>query len=70
MITRVLIMLIAFFFMVTGLTYMIIYTNLFTFGYTIKEYIIFLLKQPELYLYLISFFIELLCIFTWKGKRK
>ena len=70
MITRVLIILIAFFFMVTGLTYMIIYTNLFTFGYTIKEYIIFLLKQPELYLYLISFFIELLCIFTWKGKRK
>ena len=70
MITRVLIMLIAFFFMVTGLTYMIIYTNLFTFGYTIKEYIIFLLKQPEFYLYLISFFIELLCIFTWKGKRK
>lgn len=70
MITRVLIMLIAFFFMVTGLTYMIIYTNLFTFGYTIKEYIIFLVKQPELYLYLISFFIELLCIFTWKGKRK
>lgn len=70
MITRVLIMLIAFFFMVTGLTYMIIYTNLFTFGYTIKEYIIFLVKQLELYLYLISFFIELLCIFTWKGKRK
>lgn len=70
MITRVLIILIAFFFMVTGLTYMIIYTNLFSFGYTIKEYIIFLLKQPELYLYLISFFIELLCIFTWKGKRK
>lgn len=70
MITRVLIMLIAFFFMVTGLTYMIIYTNLFTFGYTIKEYIIFLVKQPELYLYLISFFVELLCIFTWKGKRK
>lgn len=63
-------MLIAFFFMVTGLTYMIIYTNLFTFGYTIKEYIIFLVKQPELYLYLISFFVELLCIFTWKGKRK
>lgn len=70
MITRILIMLVAFFFMVIGLTYMIIYINLFTFGYTIKEYLMFIILKPECYLFFISFFIELLCIFTWKGKRE
>lgn len=70
MITKIFIMILSFFFMVIGLTYMIIYSNLFTFGYTIKEYIIFLLRQPECYLFLISFLIELICILTWKGKKK
>lgn len=70
MITKIFIMVFAFIFMVIGLTYMIIYINLFTFGYTIKEYIIFIISRVECYLFFIGFFIELLCIFTWKGKRK
>ena len=53
-----------------GLTYIIIYINLFTFGYTIKEYIIFILKQPENYLFFIGLFIEIILVLTWKGKRK
>lgn len=36
--------------MVTGITYIIIYINLFSFGYTIKEYIQFLITTIEGYL--------------------
>lgn len=70
MITKIFIMLISFIFMAVGLTYIIIYINLFTFGYTIKEYLKFILTQPECYIFFICFFIEILCIVTWKGKRK
>ena len=68
MITKIFIMLLTFILMSFGLTYIIIYINLFTFGYTSKEYIIFIFKQPECYLFFISFFIELFLILTWKGK--
>lgn len=70
MITKIFIMLISMVSASIGLTYIIIYINLFTFGYTIKEYIIFILKQPENYLFFIGLFIEIILVLTWKGKRK
>ena len=70
MITKIFIMLISMVSASIGLTYIIIYTNLFTFGYTIKEYIIFILKQPENYLFFIGLLIEIILVLTWKGKRK
>lgn len=70
MITKILILLTSMILGSIGLTYIIIYINLFTFGYTIKEYIIYILKQPESYLFFISLFIEITLILTWKGKRK
>lgn len=70
MITKILIMLLTMFFTSVGLTYIIIYINLFTFGYTIKEYIIFIFKQPESYLFFIGLIIETILVFTWKGKIK
>ena len=70
MVTKITIMLISLLLMSIGLTYIIIYINLFSFGYTIKEYMLFLLLQPECYLFFISFIIEIIIIFTWKGKRK
>ena len=69
MMTRILIMLIAFIMMVYGLTYIIIYINLFTFGYTIKEYIIFILGQKECWLYIIGLLMQIILLYTWKGKR-
>ena len=70
MITKIFIMLISMVSASIGLTYIIIYINLFTFGYTIKEYIIFILKQPENYLFFIGLLIEIILVLTWKGKRK
>ena len=68
MITRLFIMLIGYILMVIGLTYIIIYFNLFTFGYTIKEYLIFILKSFECNIFIIGFLIDIVIIFTWKGK--
>lgn len=68
MITRLLIMLIGYILMVIGLTYIIIYFNLFTFGYTIKEYLIFILKSFECNIFIIGFLIDIVIICTWKGK--
>lgn len=70
MMTKIFIMLISMVSASIGLTYIIIYINLFTFGYTIKEYIIFILKQPENYLFFIGLLIEIILVLTWKGKRK
>lgn len=70
MITKILIMIISFILMVIGLTYIIIYINLFTFGYTIKEYISFIIHQPECWLYIIGLLTEIIIIYTWKGRKK
>ncbi len=56
--------------MTIGITYIIIYINLLTFGYTIKEYIIFLLKRYECYLLPIGLIIEIFCLKSRKGLKK
>lgn len=56
--------------MVIGLTYIIIYINLFTFGYTIKEYFYYIFTQPECWLYIIGLITQIIIIYTWKGKKK
>ena len=55
--------------MTIGITYIIMYINLFTFGYTIKEYVFYILKQPECYLFITGLIIQIIIIYTWKGKR-
>ena len=62
-------MLISLLMMTIGITYIIMYINLFTFGYTIKEYVFYILKQPECYLFIIGLIIQIIIIYTWKGKR-
>lgn len=56
--------------MVYGITYIIIYINLFTFGYTIKEYLIFLYTTFEGYLLPIGIIIEVLALNIRKDKIK
>ena len=62
-------MLISLLMMTIGITYIIMYINLFTFGYTIKEYVFYILKQPECHLFIIGLIIQIIIIYTWKGKR-
>ena len=46
--------------MVFGLSYILIYINLFSFGYNIKEYIQFLLQRYECYLLMGGLVVELI----------
>ena len=62
-------MLISLLMMTIGITYIIMYINLFTFGYTIKEYVFYILKQPECYLFITGLIIQIIIIYTWKGKK-
>lgn len=70
MITKLFIMLIGYIFMIIGLTYIIIYFNLFTFGYTIKEYLVFILKSFQCNIFIMGFLIDVIILFTWKGNKK
>lgn len=56
--------------MVYGITYIIMYINLFSFGYTIKEYLIFLFTRIEGYLLPIGIIIELIALNIRKEKHK
>ena len=65
---RLLIGLIAFIFMIVGETFLILYFNLFTFGYTIKEYLSFIFSKIECYLFFIGLIMEI--ILLRKGNRR
>ena len=56
--------------MVYGISYIIIYINLFSFGYTIKEYLIFFYTTFEGYLLPIGIIIEVLALNIRKDKIK
>ena len=70
MITKILLIFLGYILMTIGITYIIIYINLLTFGYTIKEYIIFLLTRYECYLLPIGLIIEIFCLKSRKGLKK
>ena len=53
--------------MVIGLMYYILYFNLFTFGYNIKEYIEYIITRYECYIFLIGLIIFI--IYYRKGKN-
>lgn len=52
---KVLIFLLGLILMIIGLTTIILYINLFSFGYTFKEYINYIIKIPEIYYMVIGF---------------
>jgi len=70
MIARVLVMFFGYILMVLGITYILIYMNLFTFGYTIKEYLLFLFTRYECYFLLVGFMIEVICLVYRKDAKK
>lgn len=55
MLVKVFLFLCGFGFMLIGFSTLILYINLFSFGYNFKEYICYILKLPEFYYLVIGF---------------
>ena len=68
MITRIILFLIGFVFMIIGFSYFIIYINLLSFGYNIYEYINYCLTRYECWLLIIGLIITSIIILR-KGKK-
>lgn len=66
MIGRMILFFVSFFLMVLGLTLIIIYINLFSFGYNIYEYLEFIFTNYEC----LSFFIGLVIMLLLLRKRR
>lgn len=67
MITRIILFLVSFCMMVFGLSFILIYINLFTFGYNIYEYLEYIFKRIECLCFFCGF---LLMLFLLKKRRK
>lgn len=66
--SRIFFFLLGFGLTVVGFTYIILYMNLFSLGYTMREYLLFLIKQPECLFSVIGLLIITLTIFRKGGK--
>lgn len=69
MFLRILSFLFGFGLMVIGCTYLILYLNLTTIGYTMTEYFEFILKRYETYYVVIGFIIIAISIYTKRGQN-
>jgi len=69
MIYRIIFIVLGFILMTLGITYIILYINLLSFGYTIKEYLEFLFTQVEGYFLPIGILLECIFIKTKKGEQ-
>jgi len=66
---RIIFFLLGFGFSVIGFMYMVLYLNLFSLGYTLKEYFIFIFSRYECILGIIGFLVVTFTIF-YKGDKK
>ena len=69
MIRKIIFIILGFYLITTGITYIFLYINLFTFGYTIKEYLLFIITQVECLTLPIGILIEILTIRNKKEKK-
>ena len=69
MIRKVIFIILGFYLITIGITYIFLYINLFTFGYTIKEYFLFIVTQVECLTLPLGIIIEVLTIKTKKGEK-
>ena len=65
---RIILFLLGFGLMTIGSTYIITYLNLFSFGYTLKEYFLFILKRYECFYVLIGLTLVTITIYTERRK--
>ena len=66
---RIILFLLGFGFSVIGFMYMILYLNLFTLDYTLKDYLLFVFSRSECILGIVGFFVVTFTIF-YKGDKK
>lgn len=69
MLTKLFLFLTGFGLMIIGFSTIILYINLFSFGYNFKEYVSYIVKLPELYYLIIGFIIINFAIIK-KGDKK
>ena len=67
--TRIIIYLLGILFTTIGMFYVICYTNLFTFGYSLKEYLIFMVTHYKNYSLLLGIILLSISIYR-KDKKK
>ena len=67
---KVFIFLLGFILMVIGLTTVILYINLFSFGYNFKEYINYIISIPETYCLVIGFLFINISLLNKGGKNE
>ena len=65
---RIILFLLGFGLMTIGSTYIITYLNLFSFGYTLKEYFLFILTRYECFYVLIGLTLITITIYTERRK--
>ncbi len=68
MFLRIVLFVLGFFLMVWGNFYIIIYINLFSFGYTIVEYLEYIFTSYECYYTLLGFILVLISIYKRREK--
>jgi len=66
-IERIIIYILGYFFMVIGLTYLIIYLNFFTVNYQVSEYFSYVFHHLECLLFPLGLIMVILAIFIKKG---
>ena len=69
MIRKIIFIILGFYLITIGITYIFLYINLFTFGYTIKEYFLFIITQIECLTLPLGIIIEILTIKTKKETK-
>ncbi len=69
MILRIFFLILGFFLMIVGLAHIIVYTNLLTFGYTVKEYFSYLVTRYECWYFIVGFLIEAIVILRKEKKN-
>lgn len=69
MLTKLFLFLTGFGLMIIGFSTIILYINLFSFGYNFKEYVSYIAKLPELYYLIIGFIMINFAIIKKEGKK-
>lgn len=69
MLTRIFTFLFGFGMMVIGSSFLVLYLNLLTIGYSFKEYVNFIIRQPEFYYFIIGMIIIMLTTIMPGGKK-
>ena len=67
---KIALFLFGFMFLIIGCTYIILYLNLLTIGYSFKEYIIFILTHTECLLSILGIILILISIYKRRDKNE